>query len=174
MTKKRHKKQAIGFGIIISVIIFLVWRFYTPDKYIVERFTRALDAYDYVANFCYDDYGSIEYASSVVYEFISEDNILYCYADSRKIELDDISQKLFREVYENYYLDGQRLNSIVVSKGFVSFSNLNGREAYVYSVDGKVPKTGEINGIRTERMHKFKMVDNWYHVSSCSIRTWIR
>ena len=174
MKKLRHKKLIIISLATVLVVVLVIWQLNRPDEYVVKRFIKELDAYDYVAVFCLNDYNSNEYTSKVFYSFTDDDNTLYCYADSRKIKLDGVSREFFQKVYENYYLDGQNLDRIVVNKGFVSFCNLNGREAYVYSSDGKTPKPGEISGIRTERMHKFKIVDNWYHFSSCDIGRWFR
>lgn len=174
MKKLRHKKLIIISLATVLAAVLVICQLNRPDEYIVKRFIKELDAYDYVADFCWNDYNSNEYTSKIVYSFADDDNTLYCYADSRKIKLDGVSREFFQRVYENYYLDGQNLERIVVNKGFVSFCNLNGREAYVYSEDGKTPESSEISGIRTERMHKFKMVDNWYYFSSCDIGRWFR
>lgn len=164
----KRRKFIIIFALIFICVSRLFYLYHMVPEYIKEMVMSNESSYTYVANIYYDDY-----------QKRNKDIMAYSSGETGKIvfivelfEADSIilseDEKLhFQKVYETYQLDNQYWERAYVYDTFVSFSNVNGRESFVYSVDDIKPSyvNAPIDQNERKRISVKKITNHWYYVS---------
>jgi len=172
--KKVLKISFIVF-IVISILIHTVVLYYLviPITYILSYDKNLIpdhmEEYTQAAKICYEDFIKHDLSQVMYGPAFKKENqfyILPCTTlDNYDIFLNDEEYALFKVVQDTFRLDKQSLYWINVYDTFVSFGTINGRNSYVYSVDGKKPSHVNFPDEKSERaVYTKKITDHWYYV----------
>lgn len=137
---------------------------YVPDN--IKNIVTANEAdYTKVAKLYYNDYFKHN-KDVLVYSDMTSSGKVFLY-DSEfdyEILLSDEEYACCKKLFDNYRLDKKSCDRVFVYHNFVSFSNENGRESLVYSVDGSRPKYVNQPEDVVTNISSGKITENWYYM----------
>ncbi len=177
---KRKKLLIIGAAgvLILGLAVCLAVRILFFEPKVPSRkddFLPLVNEYTQVAEFYgsdFDKYGAEQLIYIVPYKsyYSDKDGTEYseatsCITEGCKHYLSPDEQELsaLLKVVDAYYLDKHALDYVKVSGDFVFFCCETGRAEYVYSRNGKKPKSSDC--LRDRRALVYKLADNWYFAS---------
>lgn len=158
---KNKRKYVV---IIIILTIFYNKVRYTPPERIKNFVLENEDDYTRVATLYYEDF--LKHSEDILSYSCVADGKIVCHVEMFTNEViilskgESISAK---NVYASYMLDKKKWDRVYVYDNYVSFSNENGRQSLVYSVDGRRPSYVNTPDEDWNRFIAKKITDNWYY-----------
>lgn len=153
------------FGLVLACVFVVLLQINKPPERIQRMIEDNREAYEYVANFYYNDYKDSK-MKCLSYSFL-ENDILVCYEgtfEAREIFLDKTEIDIFKTVDKSYYVDDKAVDRVYVYENFVALCNENGRASIVYSVDGTAPIWIDSPEDKVDKIKVIPIVEKWYYV----------
>ena len=158
----------------VSIISLFIFKFknnpgITYDKNVI---LDNEEAYTNIAKLCYEDYLKIGSNNNIyVYGVDYNNKVILRYRDDSRITLSDKQLKDYETIKSTYRLDKQPFDSVIVYDNFVTFKNLNGRAAFVYSVNKEPPIYINSPDDDNTDIHVEKITNYWYY--ACMHGRWV-
>ena len=164
-------RKVLIIGIIILIVVigmfFLLNRgpmvLYDKEKILQneKNFTEIAKAY-------YNDYKSLDANMECSYiDPSGSDNDARCVTSpyEHDFKFSDELYNIHQIVDENYNVDNEKLEVVVVYDNFVVFGNVKGRASLVYSINGDKPRyvMGEKKHPDYDSFSVEKITGNWYY-----------
>ena len=149
-------------GIIGIIVLMMTITSIKPPEQIKNMILENEQEYNLVATTYHADYKNRKIDIGVYSD--GSDGIVYCYDENvtQEIIYSDESKRANQIVGDTYDLDDATWDRTYVYDKYVSFSNINGRESLVYSVDGSKPKYVNVPDDKVYNACAHRINKHWY------------
>ncbi len=154
--------------VIFGVFVIALWNL-SPPQHIKDILIPNEGDYTQIAEIYYEDsqkYTDLILAYSPCYENADGEFLIHCYSLKHDIVISADAYRAFQIVNGSFRLDKHQLERVYVYDTFVTFGIENGRESFIYSVEGKKPSYVNNPNEESKRNRIRKITDHWYYACS--------